>query len=327
MIETIRGFCHTAVMRRRGEPLPVRFTLGVDKRCDLPGGYEISNFPSMLARRVLYYALSAGEMKWKTGGHYQHPLPGCPFHDDRGFLFHFVLSGELTHRANRQAFIAARNEAVLLDLRHPIEYCNAAVKPVHFLWIWFDGIGLEEICADLRLEEDPVFQGMNRPLVRGLFSRLVAALEHERPGYEVQLSALLGTLLAELCRARPLPPLLRRGHPSVALSPAVRKVVTAVARKYAKRWTIKELSQLSGLSMYYFFRMFRREMGYTPMQYLNRYRIEQAKMLLTATRMTIEEIARQVGIPNRTHFAEVFREVTGMSPRKFRLPSSRKRRP
>ena len=307
------------MMRRQEPPKPVQFTLGVDRRCELPGGYEYSNFPSMLARRILYYALSAGEVKWKTGARHGHPLPRCTFHDDRGFLFHFVSSGELTHRSRNQTFIAARNEAALFDLRHPVEYCNAGVRPVQFLWVWFDGIGLEEICAELRLEDEPIFQGMNRFLVRELFSQLVATLERERPGYEVQLSAILGNLLAELCRVRPLPPLLRRGRLSVALSPAVRKVVTAVARKYAKRWTIKELSQWSGLSMYYFFRTFRREMGYTPMQYLNRYRIEQAKMLLTATRMTVEGIARQVGIPNRTHFAEVFHEITGVSPRQYRV--------
>ncbi len=296
----------------------MRFTLGVDKRCELPGGYEYCNFPSMLARRVLYYALSVGEMKWKTGARHHHPMPGCSFYDDRGFLFHFVLSGELTHRAHNQRFVAARNEAVLFDLRHPVEYCNAAAKPVHFLWVWFDGTGLEEICADLRVEEEAIFRGMNRSHVRELFSQLAATLERERPGYQVQLSALLGTLLAELCRVRPLPVLLGRGPSPVALSPAVRKVLTTVARKYGRRWTIKELSQRSGLSMYYFFRTFRREVGYTPMQYLNRYRVEQAKMLLTATKVHVDEIARQVGIPNRKHFTKVFHQLTRASPREFR---------
>ncbi len=298
---------------------------GLNRRVLVPGGCEYLNFPSMLARRVLYYPLSVGDVHWPQGAHNVHPNPSCPFHDDRGFLFHFVLTGALTHCAGKQTFVATRHETVLLNLRQPVAYHNAGTPPVHLLWVWFDGIGLAEIAAELRAAEEPIFRGLDRVTVQGLARELRATMEREPPGYEAKLSALLGALVAELCRVRPPPSRLGADRPPAALSPSIRKAVTTIARRYAKRWTIKELSQVSGLSMYYFFRTFRKEMGCSPMQYLNRYRVEQAKMLLASTKMPVQEIAGQAGLPNRQHFASVFREVAGVSPRQYRarnLPSS-----
>ena len=64
-------------------------------------------------------------------------------------------------------------------------------------------------------------------------------------------------------------------------------------------------------------------MGVTPIQYLNRYRIKQAKGLLEDSGRTIEEIARLVGASNQNYFAYLFRKLTGVSPREHRRKAMR----
>ncbi len=54
------------------------------------------------------------------------------------------------------------------------------------------------------------------------------------------------------------------------------------------------------------------------MQYLQRYRVNQAKLLLKNSQKSITEIAREVGFTDSGYFSRVFHRQTGMSPEAFR---------
>jgi AraC-like DNA-binding protein len=54
------------------------------------------------------------------------------------------------------------------------------------------------------------------------------------------------------------------------------------------------------------------------MQYLQRYRVYQAKLLLKNSQKTITEIALAVGFTDSGYFSRVFNRQTGMSPEAFR---------
>ena len=54
------------------------------------------------------------------------------------------------------------------------------------------------------------------------------------------------------------------------------------------------------------------------MQYLQRYRVNQAKPLLKNSQKSITEIALAVGFTDSGYFSRVFNRQTGMSPEAFR---------
>jgi AraC-like DNA-binding protein len=58
-------------------------------------------------------------------------------------------------------------------------------------------------------------------------------------------------------------------------------------------------------------------MGLSPMIYLNRYRVNVAKALLTAGQMNITDIALEVGFSTGGYFSRVFRQEVGCSPREY----------
>ncbi|KAB8133608.1 helix-turn-helix transcriptional regulator [Gracilibacillus oryzae] len=58
--------------------------------------------------------------------------------------------------------------------------------------------------------------------------------------------------------------------------------------------------------------------GSTPIEYLMKYRIEQAKMLLIQTSWKIATIAEEVGFGQTPYFTRQFRKFTGQSPSQFR---------
>ena len=61
-------------------------------------------------------------------------------------------------------------------------------------------------------------------------------------------------------------------------------------------------------------RFFQQDMGITPVNYLNRYRVRQAKTLLQQTDSSLTEIALAVGFSSSSHFSRVFRKHFGFGP-------------
>jgi AraC-like DNA-binding protein len=231
---------------------------------------------------------------------------------------HFILEGQLAHRLHGQTFVAKRNDAALFHLATPIRYENESRAPARFLWVLFDGHGMTRIFEELKAHRDPIVRGLARARTVAIFRELVTVVANEPPWYEAKVSALLGDLIAEMFIARPpasaiLPLPI---HPSSASRP-VRSALEYMARYYYRPWSLKELSQKVGQSLYHLSHVFKEETGYSPMQYLNRYRIEQAKSLLVDGRLSVEEVARSVGVLNPKYFARLFRQTTGLTPRAF----------
>ena len=63
-----------------------------------------------------------------------------------------------------------------------------------------------------------------------------------------------------------------------------------------------------------FFALFREHFNLTPIQYLNRLRIDAACVLLKTTDLPIQKIAARVGIGDPSYFSELFRRHTAVSP-------------
>lgn len=68
----------------------------------------------------------------------------------------------------------------------------------------------------------------------------------------------------------------------------------------------------------YFASLFKQSIGVTPHQYVLRCRVEKAKQLLAKSSLTIVEIYPQLGFKTQSHFIQVFRKHTGVTPKVFR---------
>lgn len=136
-------------------------------------------------------------------------------------------------------------------------------------------------------------QGVTAVLSKGLFSieetvaHISAALEHKR-----RLSG----------EARRL----------------VRTAMAYLHEHYAESIARRDIAQHIGITEDHLTFCFRQELGTTPIEYLQRYRINQAKSLLKESQQTITQIALSVGFSDSGYFSRIFRRETGMSPEAFR---------
>jgi signal transduction histidine kinase/DNA-binding LacI/PurR family transcriptional regulator/AraC-like DNA-binding protein len=102
----------------------------------------------------------------------------------------------------------------------------------------------------------------------------------------------------------------------------VRKAMAYIHTSYAEELTPTDIARHVNMNEDYLARCFRQELGLTPMAYLNRYRISQAKLLLTTSNKSISEIALGVGFSTSSHFSQVFRREVGVAPRTYRQQPS-----
>ncbi len=80
----------------------------------------------------------------------------------------------------------------------------------------------------------------------------------------------------------------------------------------------RDLAELVGYSAGYITKRFRRETGFGISDYVKLARIERAKILLTTSDQSIQDISDQLGFTTRNYFTRCFRDVTGMTPKEFR---------
>ena len=98
----------------------------------------------------------------------------------------------------------------------------------------------------------------------------------------------------------------------------VRRTAAFISENYATPFSRQEIADAIGVSPNYISRVFRREIGLSPWQYLTRHRVIRAKELLSTTSYPIIEVASQVGYTDPAYFSRIFRKETGKTPRAYR---------
>jgi AraC family transcriptional regulator len=110
-------------------------------------------------------------------------------------------------------------------------------------------------------------------------------------------------------------------------SARLRRIKELVHAKMEDDLSLDEMAQSVGLSTAHFARMFRKSTGETPHQFVLRQRLERAKAMLRAPDARVLDVAVACGFKTQQHFAQVFRDVWGVSPTAYRQDRDRSEAP
>lgn len=95
-------------------------------------------------------------------------------------------------------------------------------------------------------------------------------------------------------------------------------VISLIEENYASVLTLDTLAEAAKCNPQYLCRFFGDIAGISPIQYLIRFRIQQAKRLLRNTTKTILEVSLECGFNNVSYFIRQFKKQTGLTPNEFR---------
>ena len=99
---------------------------------------------------------------------------------------------------------------------------------------------------------------------------------------------------------------------------AITEALQWIAEHYDAPTPVSGMTRQSGLSGRSFKRRFKAATGYTPIEYVQTLRIEEAKQMLEATTEAIDLIARKTGYEDPTSFRRLFKRKTGVTPGRYR---------
>lgn len=105
--------------------------------------------------------------------------------------------------------------------------------------------------------------------------------------------------------------------------PVIAMVQSWIADNYDRDNAVAEMAARAGLPPRTFSRRFRAATGYSPIDYVQAVRIEEAKQMLTTTATPVDDIAYEVGYADPSHFRRLFRRLAGTTPSRYRQKFTR----
>ncbi len=98
----------------------------------------------------------------------------------------------------------------------------------------------------------------------------------------------------------------------------IREIQLYIEKNYMGELRVDDLSRRAGLSRRSFIRRFKSATSNTPIQYIQRVKIEAAKKTLESTGESVIEVMYGVGYNDPKYFRRLFQDSTGLTPAAYR---------
>jgi len=192
-------------------------------------------------------------------------------------------------------------------------------REVEHLWAHFDIVGLPGSLIR-ELFSTPCSLPLDGAL-KATATLMRSALDHQhacdRPDAIFSVKAAIHCALAQLFLQLPPASLARMVgimRFDAVIGPALRSIETNLSRPMR----VAELARLCNFAQDHFTRVFRREVGQTPGQYILERRVAVAAQKLVLSDASIDLIAEECGFPDRFYFSRVFTKRMGVPPGSYR---------
>ncbi len=144
-----------------------------------------------------------------------------------------------------------------------------------------------------------------------LFALMEQEYREKREGYIYVIRKFLQIILAILLRHG-------RNVENISDGSFMNDVAAYVAANNFNTISVDELANNCGYSRTQFYNRFKRCFGCSPLEYINRRKINMALKILANTDRPIDSIMEELDFFNKTHFYKLFLRYTGMKPNDVR---------
>ncbi len=98
----------------------------------------------------------------------------------------------------------------------------------------------------------------------------------------------------------------------------IKKSIAYINDHYNQSLTLDIVAEHVGLNPAYFSTLFKKETGVNFSNYILNLKVENAKLLLKNSNLSLINIAVELGFDNQSYFSNVFKKATGMTPKQYR---------
>ena len=259
--------------------------------------------PSALAQKLYLYPLSVGYFMYEPGYYIRRS-------SFDSFLIMYLTKGSVDAISDGQHFRADAGEFLLLDCYRPHQY--GSPDSWEAAWLHFDGELARAYYQEITSHYGNVLNPANPMALSRTLNEICGLFRNAAPIVEATLSAHITDILNGL-----LIPAAENRKIS-AYAEMIADSVAFINEHFQEPLTLEAIAKKATLSPYYFTRIFTREIGFTPHQYLINVRISAAKFLLKSSELSVKDIAFGTGFNSESSFCSTFKKWTGSTPSQYR---------
>lgn len=229
------------------------------------------------------------------------------------FLLHHILSGQGTCIIDSRKYDIRAGDSFLVYPDTTIHYYADAAEPWEYVWVGFNGMDAERYVdmTDFSRENPVLPCGSGSEAIAGLLDEIYRAYgtsTWENLAMTGRLYALLSHLV-ERAQSSRAP---RRDSLDCAEAAA-----NYIVNHFAEPVTVEQLADHFSVSHSSLYRKFIKRYQMSPKRFLLEYRIDRACILLSTTDHSVQEVSNSVGFDDPFYFSRVFKEIRGVSPRRY----------
>ncbi len=209
------------------------------------------------------------------------------------YLLHYIVDGKGTYQTGERKFQLEAGEGFLIEPNSLVYYQADGKEPWSYLWIGFSGKRAEEYLEDLGLNSRQLtFRSQKGQELKRLVLEMMGCSDGSVTSRFRQQSLLYGffSILSE----------------------------NAVDRGYSSNIKVADIAGHLCVDRSYLYKLFKNTLDMSPQEFLTEVRLSRAKELLSATKLSVEQVALSCGYRDTLVFSKAFKRSTGMAPKEYR---------
>lgn len=160
------------------------------------------------------------------------------------------------------------------------------------------------------------FSKNDQKIIYDIFNEMCIEFQLDEPASELILQGMLHKLILTMIRTRIMDsiPEIRLKNASLSIMEAIYYIEST----YYKDPSLENVASKVSLTPFYFSKLFKESTGVTYSAYLNHVKVQQARVLLINTKLSMDEIAEQCGFSTRNYMCAIFKKITNLTPKEFK---------
>ncbi|MET3504606.1 AraC family transcriptional regulator [Halalkalibacter oceani] len=230
----------------------------------------------------------------------------------------YIAGGEGIFKINNQTYKGGKGDILIYNKGVIHEEFSKPDAPVKLYFLGIGNVAISGLAEGdiIPATVEPVLKRNEcSPYIEACMKKIFQENQDKQPGFAAvcqQLTLIILTIIQRITAVQKEPVHTGRA-PSLSL-----RMKTYIEENYMENITLQQIADHFFISPSYVCHIFKKDIGYSPMHYLLRCRIGEAKRLLLTTDLRIYEIARLVGYDNPNYFTMMFKEMTRETPTQFR---------
>lgn len=269
----------------------------------LSSSYVYFQTASEAAKRMYFYLRCTG--RYQCDEHYAVDRQSY-----NSFLILYVVSGKGYAYSEGKRVELAEGCLAILDCYQPHRYGSDYGWEI--LWVHFDGVLAREYFNAIVQNKNQLIQPPNPYSPMRSLEKIYRMFHHEKRASEPLISKYITSILTEFITFG------GNAEKQFEQSGNMEEILTFITENIERPLPLEELARKASLSPFYFTRVFKKETGYTPHEYLIIARVNAAKFYLKTTALPIKEIAFRCGFSSECSFCTTFKRVSETTPLTYR---------